>query len=138
PVVVVPVEDDVAGGFATREVALGADSVALRQADVADAGVGRDDITYGVGSVINDDELPVGVVLAEEVPERVRKEGTAVVGRKDAGGNRWRHYSRSPRYPFRASVVNPDSQPLLPERPPTFTIGVFVPRHSARLGPYSI
>jgi hypothetical protein len=85
PVVVVPVHDDVATGLAHALVALGAQGEPPRLANVADLGVGGDQVADGVVAVIHDDQLLVGVILAQEVGDGARDERPAVVRRHDAG-----------------------------------------------------
>ena len=77
-------DDDLAPRLGTADVALLADRVALRQSDVADAGVVRYEVGDGVGAVVHDDELAVGQVLAKEAADGVGHEEPPVVRRHDA------------------------------------------------------
>lgn len=72
PVVVVPVEQDVAGGVLAGEVALGADGVATVEAEVTNGRVVRDEVADAVGAVVEDDEFFFGLILSEEVLYRPR------------------------------------------------------------------
>jgi hypothetical protein len=66
PIVVVPVNDDVALGNFTRKVSFGAKPQPTWQRYVFDLRMGRDDVLDAVRSVVDDHEFLVGVVLREE------------------------------------------------------------------------
>ena len=66
PIVVVPVENDVARGALAGEIALGADGVSAVEPDVADLWIVGDEVAHTVGAVVNDEKFFVSVVLAEE------------------------------------------------------------------------
>jgi hypothetical protein len=63
PVIVVPVDDDVAACQAAQGVALGSERGALGLTNVADARVLGYELPHVVASVVQDDELDVGDVL---------------------------------------------------------------------------
>lgn len=85
PVVVVPVHDHLGAGRLAGEVALGAERELAIEAQVADALVDGQELADRPLAVVDDDELPLRVALAQEMAERARHQLGAIAGGHDAG-----------------------------------------------------
>ena len=85
PIIVVPVQDNVAMRFRAGRVALGADRLALLAADVTHLLMLRNQIGNAVVAIVEYDEFLVEEVLRQEHGDRPRHELAPVGGRHDAG-----------------------------------------------------
>jgi hypothetical protein len=86
--VVIPVSDDVTFGLLTGAIPFGSNGMLVVQAQIADARVSGDQVRDRICAVVDDDQLPVRIVLTQEVPDRLRHETAAVVRGHDAGDER--------------------------------------------------
>jgi hypothetical protein len=84
PVVVVPVRDQLAARLGARQVALGPDRAAAVDPQVADPRVRGDQIAHRRLAVVDDHQLGIREVLAQEVADRLRHPRRAIAGRHDA------------------------------------------------------
>src|SRR5688572_4053562 len=88
PIVVVPVHDHRATCEIAGQISLGAEDETAFESDVPDAPIGRHQIGDGIVTVIQDEQLTMSVVLAQEILDRLTDEGPAIVGWHDAGDER--------------------------------------------------
>ncbi len=88
PVVVIEMGDDLAGRRVAGCVPLGAERSPSGQPHIFEPVVAGQQVTDCPLAVINHDELLVGVVLAQEVPDGLLDELRAVPGRHDAADKR--------------------------------------------------
>lgn len=88
PVIIVPVHDKAAATPPDAFIAFEAEALLLCVAGIADARVVRDEVDDGVGAVVENDELALGIVLREEGADGARHKGTPIRGGHDAGNER--------------------------------------------------
>src|SRR5437588_8860161 len=79
PIVVIPVSYDGAPCLFAGQVALRTDRRLFAQMDVANALIGRNQVANGVGAIVNDDQLFVGIFLAQEVGNSLYDKCAAVI-----------------------------------------------------------
>src|SRR6266702_929072 len=89
PIVVIPMGDEVTPRLLTGQVALFTNRRSVRQPDIAYAVVWRDQLLDRIRAVVHDDQLSGGIVLAQKIFDRPRHEGPPIIGRHDAGDERW-------------------------------------------------
>src|SRR6266487_1133593 len=84
PVVIIPVNYDAASCLFTGQVALSSNRDPFLQANVANTFIHWYEITNCIGSIIDNDQFFVGVVLPEEVRNGLFDKCTAVICRHNA------------------------------------------------------
>src|SRR5436309_9270848 len=84
PVVVVPMNDDLSAGHITGHVMFCSHRLSLLQANVANAIVSGDKAANAVSPIVDNNEFPVGVILAQEMADGLGREETPVGGGHDA------------------------------------------------------
>src|SRR5262249_31035247 len=84
PVVVVPVDDKLAASLFAGVVSLGTDLLFLIESKVANSFVVRKQVSNRIGAIINNYQLGIRIILAQETTDRLRHEAAAIAGRHDA------------------------------------------------------
>src|SRR5262249_35201855 len=107
PVVVIPVRDELAARYLAGDVAFGADGGPLVEAEIPNSIVAGYQVRDAVVSVVDNHQLTRGVVLLEEIANRLANERPAVARGHDA---------RDQRTTQRYFATHPDSRLLNPRR----------------------
>ena len=92
PIVVVPVRNELAGRVLAGEVTLGPDRPTTLEPDVTKPGVVGDEIADRIGTVIDNNQFLIGIILAKEIADCLGDKRPAVAGR---------HNTRDQRQAFR-------------------------------------
>src|SRR4051794_11238369 len=88
PIVVIPMNDDLAQAQVDAAVPLGTKRDRAVRAKVADARVARHAVFDRIGTIVENDQLTVWVVLVEKAVDRTDDEVAAVTRGHDAGDER--------------------------------------------------
>ena len=84
PVIIVPMSDNVTSCLLTGQIALASDRQPIRYMVIADAFICWHQIANSVAPIVDDDQLFVGIILAQKVLNGVLDEGTTITGWHDA------------------------------------------------------
>jgi hypothetical protein len=88
--VVVPARDEASFGYFAGEIARRADARFLLMAQIANAGVWRDEVVDKIGALVDDDQFAPRIILSREGADGHRARSRGDPWGHDAGDNRGR------------------------------------------------